>query len=436
MENLNKVLEDIEKKGSNKEELKNLGEILEEDLKKDKPIDDIMNDLTENIKIATNEFFTSKNKFGINYMSGFSSGIYLPSFDNSGEIKLIIYGGDSNQESNRFEIDSSTMFDVASITKLFTLILTFKLSEEGLINLDDKISSLNPDFEGMEDFTFNDLIRLHGEIYTNGNITLATNEKEAYNILKTAYLKSNSREMNKYTDFGAIIIGKTLEKVMSEKYGKEVTLNDLMDKYIFKPSLLSNTTFNPKGDNVSGNGGNDNLVHDPKSRILGGMVGSAGIFTTSTDLNQLAKSLYSVNYINKGLISKKYLDRLGEITFPNSPQSNKGNLGIYVKHPMGYDKTFTPSVFSTNSFSHQGWTGAVALFDPNNNIHVNFLPNAIVKSDIEGAVRNDKAAGFMNGWDAYEKNIIDNVMLMMIAKKYFNMYKDIDYSKEEEIKIK
>ena len=140
MENLNKVLEDIEKKGSNKEELKNLGEILEEDLKKDKPIDDIMNDLTENIKIATNEFFTSKNKFGINYMSGFSSGIYLPSFDNSGEIKLIIYGGDSNQESNRFEIDSSTMFDVASITKLFTLILTFKLSEEGLINLDDKIS--------------------------------------------------------------------------------------------------------------------------------------------------------------------------------------------------------------------------------------------------------------------------------------------------------
>lgn len=436
MENLEVVLNDLEKSGSNTEDLKKLGETLKNDLSKGKDIDTIMHELITNIRQETENFFRGTNQYDVNYMTGFTSGIYLPSFDGSGEIKLVLYGGDSSRENNSFKIDSKTMFDVASITKLFTLVLTFKLSEEGIINLNDKIADLNPDFKGLEDFTFTDLIRMHGDIYTDGNVAKAANEYEAYEILKTAYLKDNTRDKNKYTDFGAIIIGKTLEKVMSEKYGKEVTLNDLMDKYIFKPSLLSNTTFNPKGDNVSGNGGNDNLVHDPKSRILGGMVGSAGIFTTSTDLNQLAKSLYSVNYINKGLISKKYLDRLGEITFPNSPQSNKGNLGIYVKHPMGYDKTFTPSVFSTNSFSHQGWTGAVALFDPNNNIHVNFLPNAIVKSDIEGAVRNDKAAGFMNGWDAYEKNIIDNVMLMMIAKKYFNMYKDIDYSKEEEIKIK
>ena len=61
------------------------------------------------------------------------------------------------------------------------------------------------------------------------------------------------------------------------------------------------------------------------------------------DLAKLSKSLFRVNYYNRGIIRKTQLERLGEVTFPNSNQSNKGNLGIYVKHPLGFDKTFTPS---------------------------------------------------------------------------------------------
>lgn len=435
MENLEVVLNDLEKSGSNTEDLKKLGETLKNDLSKGKDIDTIMHELITNIRQETENFFRGTNQYDVNYMTGFTSGIYLPSFDGSGEIKLVLYGGDSSRENNSFKIDSKTMFDVASITKLFTLVLTFKLSEEGIINLNDKIADLNPDFKGLEDFTFTDLIRMHGDIYTDGNVAKAANEYEAYEILKTAYLKDNTRDKNKYTDFGAIIIGKTLEKIMSEKMNKEVTLNDLMNEYIYKPAQLTNTSFNPSTTNISGNGGYDNLVHDPKSRILGGMVGSAGIFTTSEDLNKLSKSLYSVNYYNKGLISKLYLDKLGEVTFPDAAQSNKGNLGVYVKHPAGYAKTYTPNVFSTGSFAHQGWTGSVAIFDPNNNIHFNFLTNSILKTDQEGWVRNDKPAGFGSAWDSYEENIINNVMLMMIAKKYFNMLnKDIEI--DNEIKVR
>ena len=198
---------------------------------------------------------------------------------------------------------------------------------------------------------------------------------------------------------------------------------------------MTNTRFNPVGTNISGNGGYDSLVHDPKARILGGMVGSAGIFTTSSDLNRLAKSLYSVNYANEGLISKLNLQRLGEVTFPDSKQAGKGNLGVYVKHPLGYDKTFTPNVFSSNSFAHQGWTGAVALFDPNNNIHFNFLPNAIFKSDNKDLIRNDKPVGYGSCFDAYEEAIVNNIMIMLIVKKYFNIYKNQDFELNKEIQV-
>ena len=56
-------------------------------------------------------------------------------------------------------------------------------------------------------------------------------------------------------------------------------------------------------------------------------------------------------------------------------------MGIYVKHPLGYEKTFTPPEFSLGSFSHQGWTGSVATFDPNNLIHQNILVSAIYNDD-------------------------------------------------------
>lgn len=395
-----------------------------------------MNDITSNIISETKRFFEEKNKDGINYMTGFSSGIYIPSFDNSGEINLILTGGVGSRLNDNVKINSKTMFDVASITKLFTLILTFKLDEEGIINLDDKIKEINPDFEGLEDYTFNDLIRMHGDISTNGNVASAKDEEEAYNLLKTAYLKDNSRDRNKYTDFGAIIIGKTLEYILSKREGKKVSLEELMYKYIYRKANLENTGYNPLSLNITGNGGYDYLVHDPKARILGGIVGSAGIFTTSEDLNKLAKSLYSVNYVNKGLINKQHLDRIGEITFPNAVQSNKGNLGVYVKHPLGYAKTFTPYLFSNGSFSHQGWTGSVCLFDPNNNIHHKFLTNAIYKSDDKNVVRNDKPVGFGSAWDVYEENIVNNIMLMMIAKKYFNMYKDKEVNIDKNIVIK
>ena len=104
-------------------------------------------------------------------------------------------------------------------------------------------------------------------------------------------------------------------------------------------------------------------------------------------------------------LTRKQLGRFGEITYSNAKQCNKGNLGIYVKHPLGFAKTYTPSEFSIGSFSYQGYTGSVAIFDPNNLIHKNILVNDIYESDNE-----------------YLKQITINTMLIFVAKKYYNTY--------------
>lgn len=424
-EKIENILNDLVKSGSNISYLEDLKKDSLELLKKDISLSELMDNIAKSLREVSSEFLNGKNDFDINYISGISSCIYLPSFDGSGEVELKFIGGNKSRNFD-IKVNEHTMFDVASITKLFTLVLAFQCENIGF-DLNAKVKDVNPDYD-LEDFTFNDLIRLCGELRTKGNVAQAHSKKEAHAILKTLYLNSNTREENKYTDFGAIVLGESLVKFLNNKFNYHWSLIDWMKTLIFYNINMRRTKFNPYDPNISGNG-NSLKVHDPKARILGGAVGSAGIFTTSDDLAKLARSLFSVNYINGDLLeydtlglTKEQLGRFGEITYPNAKQCNKGNLGIYVKHPLGFAKTFTPSEFSTGSFSHQGWTGSVATFDPNNLIHQNILVNAIYESDNKDLVRNDKPVGFGDAFDEYLKQMTMNTMLMYVAKKYYNTY--------------
>ena len=180
---VDKIFEELIKSGSEISYLKELREKSLDIAKKDINLSETLEDITKEIQEQTYEFLNGKNKDNINYISGISSCIYLPDFKNNGEYKLRLIGGNISRNLD-IKVDEHTMFDVASITKLYTIILLFKLSELGFINLDDKIADINPNFKGLEDFTFNDLIRLHGELRTNGNITQATSKEEAYEKFK------------------------------------------------------------------------------------------------------------------------------------------------------------------------------------------------------------------------------------------------------------
>ena len=418
---IEEILNGLVNSGSQIDYFKQLKEESINLIKKDIGLDEALASIAKEIKEETESFLNQKNQYDINYISGISACIYLPDFRDSGEYKLKLIGGKESRTKS-LKVSEKTLFDVDSITQIYTLILLFKLEELGLIDLNKKISEINPDFQNLEDFTLNDLVRLHGELRTNGNITQASSKEEAYQILKTLYLISNSREENKYTDFGAIVISDTIEKVIEQKTGKKMPFDEIMYEYLLNSLNLFQTKFNPRTHKLSGNGNKKRLVHDPKARILGGAVGHAGIFTTSDDLARLAKTIYAVNYCNQTLLNKRHLYRLGEVTFPYFNQSNKGNLGVYVKHPLGYERTFTPPEFSTGSFSHQGWTGSLATFDPNNLIHHNILVNAIYEDEDKEKVRNDKPVGFGVVFEEYQKQVMRNIMLMYVAKQYYNRY--------------
>lgn len=390
--NIDIILEELIKKGSKIDYLKKLRERSLEIAKKDIDLDETLSSIAKEIKEQTEIFLNQKNDYDINYISGISTCIYLPDFKNNGEYKLRILGG-KIQRSRSLSVNEETLFDIDSITRLYTYILLFKLEEEGLIDLNSKVSDINPNFQNLDGLTINDLIKGEVGLETHSNIASATNEYEAYEILKLVSISGEHKNLGLYD----IVIGDTIEKVIEKHLGEKMTLDEIMYKYLLTPLNLYHTQYNPVINNLSGNGNKKRLVYDKDARILGGMVGSSGIFLSSDDLARLTKSLYRVNFKSKGLLNKLHIERLSQILTQ-------------------------PIEFSKGSFSLEGKTGAYSLFDPNNAIHSSIFVNSIYSDEDINKVKNDKPVGFYDAFEEYKKQIIKNIMIMYISKQYYNRF--------------
>lgn len=397
-------------------------------LNKDISLREVLVLFEKEINEMTYEFLNTKNKDGIRLVSGLSNQIYLPNYENNFSYCYKVIGGYRNREM-KDKIDENTLFDVASITKLFTLLLLLRLCDLGYMSLNDKVRDVNSDFNGLNDFTFNDLVRLHGEYRTIGNVASASNVKEAYERLYSLHLVSEDRTRNKYNDFGAIVIADSISKVMSRIYGRYMSFSDILSIYLLYPLGIYNTMFNPKNDNISGQG-SIKCVHDRKTRALGGESGAAGLFTNAKDLCLLSDEIFKSMIGKSRTIKKDITQKLGEVTFPSSSQFEKGNLGVYVKSFIPYS-SYVPNVYSKGSFAHQGWTGSATSFDVNRRIHQSILVNAIYESDDKEKIVNDKVNGYTPEFKNFQNRMAEIALEMRILINIYNKYFEEDVKEDK-----
>lgn len=346
--------------------LKQIKQSVLKELKKEQSIEEILQNFTKELEECSREFIDNPNKV----ISGLSTCIYLP--NESGSYSITVYGGKVNYDENGKDIDEKTIFDLASITKVYTFALALYLIDQGYFKEEDQIRDLDSRFENLGDYTVKDIFKMAGHIQTREYVASAANYEEALKRLETTYIANSNRTINHYVDVGFIILSKVIEKLVSEKIGMQMSFEDIMNEYLLKPWGLKETMFHPSMNQytVAGNGNKKGLVHDPKARILGGAVGSAGMFATTEGLKELADYIFSEKNI-------KFTQMAGTILYPKSKQCYMGYAGIYQQHNLGLVKTFVPSEFSKGSFGHQGFTGTVAVFDPTQKIHIGILTNAI-----------------------------------------------------------
>jgi CubicO group peptidase (beta-lactamase class C family) len=119
------------------------------------------------------------------------------------------------------------------------------------------------------------------------------------------------------------------------------------------------------------------VVHDPLARLLGGISGNAGLFSTADDLAVFAKMMLNQGSFNgKRILSPLAVDRMTEI-YRITDFTGRG-LGWDLE--SGYS-TNQGDLFGPNAFGHTGYTGTSLIIDPDTETIVIFLTNSVHPED-------------------------------------------------------
>lgn len=266
---------------------------------------------------------------------------------NDSNIKIIT----GNQDCYGKELTEDSLFDIASMTKLYTGVISYHLMEEGYYNLDTKVIDICPEFTNVDDLTIADLMKFYASYQTDGRIDDVQTVTDAKERLYTIAIKGKNYE---YNDFHTMILKEVAEKITGKTY------EQLLVQYIIKPQDLKNTYVTIPDNKKYWITGTANqkiyLPNDSKAVILGSG-GHAGIFVSNDDIIQFSKNLLT----NSVLLNSKYAKNL---VVHSDCLDAKGNLVLhrgmygstYVNHSLGLDKTFLDKTFFSNAFAYQGST--------------------------------------------------------------------------------
>jgi CubicO group peptidase (beta-lactamase class C family) len=294
-----------------------------------------------------------------------------------GNHKGILYTSARGQASSAgatTPIDERTLFDVASLTKVVaTAPSIMKLLENGRISLMDPLSRWFPEFEGTgrEDITILNLLT-HTSGLEDSAISVVDPIKSA--IQKAASQKNWKPHGNRfrYADINFILLGELVQRASGQ------SLDQYSQEHIFAPLGMAETMFIPPAGmfrSIAPTIGPDRQLHagvvqDENAKLMAGVAGHAGLFSTLSDLSRFAVMLLDQNeYRSNPLFSQRVVTQMTAPYFYSGGRVVRG-LGWDIYSPFSSPRG---RYFSDMSFGHTGYTGSSIWIDPERDLFVILL---------------------------------------------------------------
>lgn len=233
--------------------------------------------------------------------NGFSGSVLI-SEDNN--IMLVKGYGLADREQNTPN-NENTIFEIASITKLFTVVSILQLVEKGKLSLSDKISKYLGNFNPPKNQTTINQLLLHTAGLVPKGFELDYDTKSGFlESVKNAPIESIPGEKYRYTNAGYILLAAIIEEASKMPY------EDYLRENIFKPLNLTNTTFGFEDSMVNvANGYSGKTIDSLKlyktPEYVWGDRGPSGILTNVSELHEFLKGLD-----NKKLLEDEYLHKM------------------------------------------------------------------------------------------------------------------------------
>lgn len=302
---------------------------------------------------------------------------------NSQECTMDVFGN-SIPEYNTMSAES--IFDLASITKLFTSLVISKLVSEGCIDLDAKITDYVPEMKGLENATVLDILTFKKVVRT-GPIEQAKSFEEAREMLFDAYIHESFEGRNAYNDRNAMVLKYVIESATGRSF--ETAVKNLILKPLGLKETITSTNSAPLNlfEKIVSNNycyrllkdGSITQDHkvtrgcpfDEKARILmpGGLSAHAGIFSSVGDMSMLARAINDGTYlartdkIGENKTGEVFNNRDGKISW----KQHLGELS-YSKNPIAGDSEVHHAL-SGRTIASAGWNCTQLTADPVNGIH-------------------------------------------------------------------
>lgn len=261
---------------------------------------------------------------------------------------------------------TDTIFDLASVSKLFTSIVTMQLVEKGKVDLDAPIATYVPEFaeNGKETVTVRQALT-----HTSGFpswLPLWSAQPDPASRLHmalTAKLQNAPGTTYLYSDLNLIALGELAHRVTGK------TLDKLVADGITKPLQMRDTGYNPdpkkkpriaatEYQSAPPRGMVWGSVHDENAWSLDGVAGHAGVFSTADDLAVLAQT-----FLNGGSYRGARILKESSVTamITNFNQGFPGN-----DHGLGFElnqRWYMGGLSGPRTAGHTGYTGTSLVID-------------------------------------------------------------------------
>ncbi|MHC1772357.1 MAG: serine hydrolase domain-containing protein [Flexilinea sp.] len=321
--------------------------------------------------------------------------------------------GDISWDRQAFPTNSLTLFDLSSVTGIFTASAFMRLVDEGMVHLDDPVCAILHDFVGFRPIlpddsqqipvistekrdqknksvdaskiTFRQLLRHSAGLPANRMLFLQENPQIAKASILNSPLLFTPDSDSVYSDLDFMLIGWAIETLC------DTDLDTAMDELIFKPLNLTETGFRPLDFNskvplpLPAEGiapTKDTIwrhkwllgeVNDENCAFLNGVCGHAGLFSTANELADFGQiflpgadffkpeSLFAMTHVQSASSSDRKIYGLGFQLWSDDPLAG-----------------FAP--LSSESFGHTGITGNCLWIDPQRDLIISLLTNEIINS--------------------------------------------------------
>jgi CubicO group peptidase (beta-lactamase class C family) len=293
--------------------------------------------------------------------------------------------------SQRVPMRPDSIFDLASITKVYTAILLLQQVEKGRVRLDAPVTDYLPEFTGpgRDTVTVQMLLTHTSGLPVGAQVTgLSSNAARWSAVLATPLVDGATPGTTfRYSSVGLMVAGKIVEKVTGQR------LDQALKTYLTGPLGLRYTGFIPDTwlsanakatrlvatDARSSRGLLRGTVHDDLANDVGGIAGHAGIFATAADLAVIGQLLLNGGtYRGHRILADATVKRMltnanaGKPAIdPERPHRTSAHgLGVVLNQPW-----FMGRLSSPRTFGHTGFAGPSLLVDPDRRLVLALLTN-------------------------------------------------------------